>query len=183
MNPWATWGLLGAWTVHDSEELFTMVRWTATRVPVLRRQHPWIPARFWRLVSVPNQLEANIAVGGVGLVMAAAAVAGGVSDGRSGFYQAVLVGFGLHSIGHVATAVATRGYTPGVVTAVVLVAPYSAWAWRQLQDAAVTGSFDAGSVVVAVALVPVVIGGARAAGRWASNRAAPRASQGRPAAV
>ncbi len=71
----------------------------------------------------------------MGTVMAAAAAAGARSGGRSGFYQAVLAGFGWHAVGHLAQAAAVGGYAPGVVTAPVIVAPFSVWAWRRLRAA------------------------------------------------
>jgi hypothetical protein len=92
----ATWGLLGAWAVHDLEELITMAptsRWIVAR---LRARYPQVPDGVWeRLEVAPAQ--AAVAVGLVGGVMAAAAVAGGRSGGRSAFYQAVLAGFGWHA--------------------------------------------------------------------------------------
>lgn len=165
-----TWGVLAAWCVHDTEELLTMAPWSARRLPVLRERMPRVPERFWRAVGVSSTAEAAVAVGAVGLVVVAAAAAGAATGGRSVFFQAVLAGFGLHTIFHAATAVITRGYTPGVVTAVVVAAPFSAWAWSRLAAEGLTGSFSASDAAVAVALAVAVISAARAAGRVTTGR-------------
>ena len=91
---------------------------------------------MWERLGVAPA-QAAVAVGLVGTVMAAAAAAGARSGGRSGLYQAVLAGFGWHAVGHLVQAVAMGGYAPGVVTAPVVVAPFSLWAWRRLRTAGV----------------------------------------------
>lgn len=164
MNPAMTWGLLAAWVVHDAEELFTMDSWAQRHVPELRARHPWVPQRLWRAMS-PDRARTATAIGGVGIVIAAASAAGGFTGGRSEFYQYVLVGFGLHAISHVVFSVLARGYTPGVVTAVLVVAPFSVWAWHGLSAAGRTGVFRGADVLTAIVLVPVVIGGIRVASR------------------
>ena len=121
----ATLGLFAAWAVHDLEELLTMAAWT-------RRQAGRLP-----LARPMSQAYVNVGIALMGVVVAAGAVAGARSDGRSGFYQSALAGFGWHAGGHVLSAVALREYTPGLVTAPLLVAPFSLWAWRRLAAAGV----------------------------------------------
>lgn len=121
----ATLGLLAAWLVHDLEELPTMAPWTRR----MARRLPW--------AQPMSQAHVNVGIALMGVVVAAAAVAGARSGGRSGFYQSALAGFGWHAGGHVLSAVALREYTPGLVTAPLLVAPFSLWAWRRLGAAGV----------------------------------------------
>ncbi|CAL9362938.1 hypothetical protein SUDANB95_00703 [Actinosynnema sp. ALI-1.44] len=111
-----TWGLLAAWVVHDLEELATMPGWT--------REKRVVP-------TTPTQ--AVIAIGLMGGVFTAAAAAGARTGGRSPFFQTVLTGFGLHSATHVAASLVFRGYTPGVITAPTVVAPFTLWALRRLR--------------------------------------------------
>lgn len=113
-----TWGLLAAWMVHDAEELLTMAKWT--------QKH--LPERF-----AQSQAHVNVSIGLMGGVIAAASAAGAATEGRNGFFRAALAGFGLHGVVHLAQAAAMRRYTPGVVTAPLVVIPYSVWAWRQLE--------------------------------------------------
>jgi hypothetical protein len=63
-----------------------------------------------------------------------------------------------------------RGYTPGVVTAVTVVAPFSIWAWHRLSSAGLTDSVRAADAGIAVALLPVVLGVARLVGRRVARR-------------
>jgi Protein of unknown function with HXXEE motif len=123
----ATWGLLAAWVAHDTEELFTMAAFTAD---------PDVP------LPETDQTHVNVALALMGGFMATAAAAGARTGGRSPLYQAALTGFGLHAITHVASALALRRYTPGLVTAPLIVAPFSLWAARELRRCGVeqTGS-------------------------------------------
>ncbi|NUT94870.1 MAG: HXXEE domain-containing protein [Saccharothrix sp.] len=111
-----TWGLLAAWVVHDLEELATMSRWSRKN-----RVLPTTPA------------QSAIAIGLMGGIVTAAAAAGARSGGRSRFFQTVLTGFGLHSATHLAASAVFRGYTPGVLTAPTVVAPFTLWALRRLR--------------------------------------------------
>ncbi|MBP2338449.1 hypothetical protein JOF41_004627 [Saccharothrix coeruleofusca] len=137
-----TWGLLVAWLAHDAEELATTSWWT-------RRQ-----------AGVPTVTPARsaVAIGVVGAVMAAAAADGARTGGRSRFFQAALTGFGLHSITHVAGSVVFRGYTPGVLTAPTVVAPFALWARRRLRRAGVAAPTDPRALL----WFPVVVGAAHA---------------------
>jgi len=77
----------------------------------------------------------------------------------------MVVGFGLHTVGHVATAVAARGYTPGVVTAPLVAAPFAAWAARRLKAAGVWEKLSARDVVPGAALAVAVFAGSQALAR------------------
>ncbi|MFB4274734.1 HXXEE domain-containing protein [Nonomuraea sp. MTCD27] len=127
------WGLLGAWAVHDAEELVTMARWTRAARPRLAERFPGVP---WERLEV-SQAHVNVAIGLMGGVVAVAAAAGARTGGRSPVFQAALAGFGAHGVVHLAQAALVRGYTPGVVTAPVVVIPYAVWAWRRLRRAGV----------------------------------------------
>lgn len=140
----ATWGLLGAWALHDLEELVMIPGWSRRARPRLEHALPWVPSRVWDALDVSPAHNAT-AIGLMGSIVAAAAAEGARTKGRSGFYQTTLIGFGLHSLTHVAQSVATRGYTPGVVTAPLVVAPFSLWAWRRLRLAGVPLARSSGS--------------------------------------
>ncbi|GAA2670301.1 MULTISPECIES: HXXEE domain-containing protein [Actinosynnema] len=135
-----TWGLLAAWVAHDLEELATMSSWS--------REHPAVPT--------VGRVESAVAIGAVGLVMAAAAADGARTGGRSRLFQAALTGFGLHAVTHVGASAVFRGYAPGVLTAPTVVAPYALWAWRRLRR---EGVWRGGSRA-ALAAFPLVVGGA-----------------------
>ena len=73
----------------------------------------------------------------MGSFVGVAAARGARTDGASPLFQATLAGFGVHAVPHVASAVVTRGYTPGVLTAPTVVAPFAVWARSQLGQAEV----------------------------------------------
>lgn len=155
MSPAVTWGLLAAWAVHDAEEWLTMSGWTVRAAERAQRQFPRVSPRLWSLVRM-SRLRVTVAVLSVGVLIAVAAGAGAGTDGRSALYQAVLIGFGLHSVVHLGQSVAYRGYTPGVVTAIVVVAPFSWWAWHRLRQAGVADA-GGGAVLTVVILFPVTM--------------------------
>lgn len=136
----ATGGLFLAWALHDAEEWFTIGPWARER---------GLP------VSDGLARTAIVVMGGI---VAAAAVDGARSGGRSALYQAALLGFGAHGFTHLATSAAVRGYSPGVATVPVTVLPFWLWASRELSRAGVRrparelGGAAAGTVAGAMAL-------------------------------
>ncbi|MFC3997983.1 HXXEE domain-containing protein [Nocardiopsis sediminis] len=171
----ATWGLLAAWALHDAEELITMPGWARRARPRLEAAFPAVPGGVWDRLDV-SRTHAATAIGLMGVVMAAAAADGARTGGRSPFYQAALAGFGLHTVTHLAQSALTRGYTPGVVTAPVIAAPFSLWAWGRLRRAGVpTAAPGTGSLL----LMPVALGSAHG---LASAVERIRARRGRTAA-
>ena len=169
-----TWGLFAAWVVHDAEELWTMAGWADRARPRLERSLPGVPARTWDRLSV-SRPHAAVAIALVGAVVGAAAARGARTEGASPLFQATLVGFGWHAVPHLASAVLTRGYTPGVFTAPTVVAPFAVWAWSRLRRAEV----PIAPVTRSAALLgPVVVVGAhvaasgllRLAERWTRGR-------------
>jgi Protein of unknown function with HXXEE motif len=178
MSPLVTWGLFGAWVLHDVEELLTMPDWGRRNIPRLRRRYPRIPERLWRMLDL-SPAQVYTAIGLMGAVIFAAAADGARTDGRSSFFQVVLAGFGLHSLAHLGQSALVRGYTPGVVTAPVVVAPFGLWAWHRLDQAGALGAAGdtADALLLGLAgfalLVPALQGGA-----WLLVRAGRRLRSG-----
>jgi hypothetical protein len=150
----ATWGLFVAWLVHDAEELITMPGWARRHGDRLRRRFPRVPERVWGAIDF-SRAQVYLAVALVGAVVLAAAWDGSRTGGRSTFYQLVLAGFGAHALIHLGQSALVWGYTPGVLTAPVIVAPFSLWAWSVVPAHTLGG----GSVLLALVLIPLVVGG------------------------
>jgi Protein of unknown function with HXXEE motif len=131
--PLATAGLFVAWMVHDLEELATM---TDTSRTMLQQLPDWMPVpdSIRQQGLTTRYLVTGIAI--IGLIVAAAAVRGYRTQGRSAFYQNTLLAFGVHGLGHLAVSLLTRGYTSGVATA-PLVLLFWLWATRALEEAGV----------------------------------------------
>ncbi|HEY3507271.1 MAG TPA: HXXEE domain-containing protein [Actinocatenispora sp.] len=162
-----TWGLLAAWALNDLEELVTMAAWSRRAVPRLRDRHPKLPARVVDQLRTTGP-EAAVAIGLMGAVVALAAYRGDRTGGRSLLYQSVLAAFGAHAATHVGSALAYRGYTPGVVTAPTVVAPFAAWAFWRLHRAGVP--IDRRALRAALPLMGAVTAGVHVAARAALRR-------------
>ena len=142
----ATAGLFAAWMTHDLEELATM---SGSSRKLIARLPGWVPmpasAREQGLTS--RYVACGAAT--VGRVVAAAAVHGYRTQGRSALYQNALLGFGLHGLGHLGTRLLTGSYASGVATSPTIVLPFWLWATRALNQAGVP---NRRSVPAAIAL-------------------------------
>jgi hypothetical protein len=153
----ATTGLFAAWMVHDLEELATM---SANSRALVRRLPDWVPVAASVRERGFTQRYVATGIRAVGVVMAAASVRGYRTRGRSAFYQNLLLGFGLHGLGHIGMSLLARGYTSGVATAPTVVIPFWLWASRALRNAGVP---NRRSLPAAIALSTGTIAGGRLA--------------------
>ncbi|MFD5099268.1 HXXEE domain-containing protein [Streptomyces albidochromogenes] len=167
-----TFGLLVAWAVHDAEEVATVPRWARTQVPELRERFPQVPEPVWRRLESIDGREFAAAVGAMALVVAAAAVQGHRTGGRSAFYQQAVDGFGLHGLVHLAQAAAVGRYTPGSVTSALTVVPFTLWARRRLRRAGVLLPARPGDAARSLAFAAVATAGAHAVARRVVGRSA-----------
>lgn len=126
----ASWGLLGAWIVHDLEELATA---SSASKDILALAPQGLPLPDELRGRGLSQRHFTIAVGIMALLMMAASAQGARTRGTSRFYRGVLLGFGLHGFGHLAGTAALRRYTPGVATSPAVVIPFWLWARRVLR--------------------------------------------------
>lgn len=163
------YGLLLAWAVHDLEEVLAFGPWKNAPPSRGCARFPRVPRLVWRQLESEDAQDFALAVAIVGVLMAAASAAGQASGGRSRYFQLMLAGFGLHTASHAASAVAARGYTPGMVTAPLIAAPFAVWARRQLKAAGVWEELSARDIVPGTALALAVFAGSHALAR-ALNR-------------
>jgi hypothetical protein len=151
-------GLFAAWAAHDLEELFTM---EATSREMASRAPAWlpVPADVRRDGYSRRHLRTGIAA--MAVVVAAAAVDGVRTDGRSPAFRTVLQGFGWHGVGHLALTALTGRYVSGVATSPVVVVPYWLWARRELARAG--APLETSGLASALAVPPVILGALAAA--------------------
>ncbi|GLZ06193.1 membrane protein [Actinomadura sp. NBRC 104412] len=152
-----TLGLLGAWALHDAEEVVMVPRWLRAHVPKLRERFPGVPDRVWRRLESIDEHEFRVAVTGMGVLIAASAAHGHRTGGRSAAYQTALLAFGLHGAGHLALSGAVRGYTPGAATSAMVVVPFTLWARNELRRAGVLRSTRTRDIVWGVALTAAAL--------------------------
>ncbi len=145
-------GLFAAFAVHDAEELLTM---PATSSRALQQLPAWAPVSDEIRERGVSQTHANVSIGIMATLVAASTVAGVRTHGRSALFRGALTAFGVHGFTHMASAVATRGYTTGVATSPTVVIPYWLWARRVLRKNGVH-LHDAKSTAVAISVLPLV---------------------------
>jgi hypothetical protein len=130
-----------AFVIHDGEELLTMQAWIAGHRPALDA----LAARnAWTRTAVdalPVTFSATAVAIGLELLVIVLATIAFTRNPRQGasrsIYAALLGVFTGHSLTHVLQALYFAGYTPGVVTAVVVIPPFSVVIYRALFRSAV----------------------------------------------
>ncbi|MEV4275481.1 HXXEE domain-containing protein [Actinoplanes xinjiangensis] len=125
-------GLFIVWAAHDVEEVLSASRWSAATVPRLLAEG-WPPALVESLGTTTPRFAVAAAV--VGIAVLAVTVRGVRTAGRSALFRAAVLVFGWHGAIHIGQALLMRGYIPGLVTATVLVIPYSILTLRYLRPA------------------------------------------------
>lgn len=113
--------LFSAWLLHDVEEATTFPA-TCERLAAQTgiQQLRMTPRQSW------------IAVGLMGLLAAAACARGVAESGDSRFYRAVAAGLEARVGTHLLASILQRGYTAGVVSAVLAMLPGTVIARREL---------------------------------------------------
>lgn len=157
------WLLPAAFVVHDSEELFTLPSWIAThhtRLAAVLRHVSMGEVVLGRLPTTFAQTASAIAVllTIFGLVTWCAQRAEGRGVWQLAF-MVLLGGFFLHGFIHLAQAIYFGEYTPGVITAGLVVVPVSLYLYLRLDRARLLrpATAVAGAIVGLVLLVPAVL--------------------------
>lgn len=162
------WLLPVSWLVHDLEEIASIEGWSQRWEPTRRDDISRVQRQIVGLLA-SGRRRFTLAVAIVGCVIIGATVVG-VSDPNGigmVFYLTILGGYFLHAFVHLGQSLVFRGYTPGLITAVLLVIPTSLYLyWRLL----LTPLVDAGIAVATgvfgiVVFVPIVVGAKKVAGR------------------
>jgi hypothetical protein len=134
----AVWLLPATFIVHDSEEILTVPWWIAHNEPALQAIRTLGPIGNRVVANLPRTTGAVAAAVAVELLVLVVATAWLTRDPRRGLgldiYSALLGLFVGHSVTHVGVAILLRGYTPGVITAVVLIPPMGVYLYKRLLE-------------------------------------------------
>ena len=158
MNPRLLWLLPLAFVVHDAEELAIMPAWLSEHRAALSGLLQGMPAMG------DGSLLLHLDTGGIALAMGAilllfvAVTAAAVSSAYKialYAYALVLGGFFVHGFGHIGQALVWRGYTPGVVTALLVVIPASVFLYARLWRSRMLGPAE--SVLLTAAGAALVV--------------------------
>lgn len=146
-------GLFAAWCINDAEELRTLPatsRLVAERAPAFLP----LPEAFRKGGFSKKHTYRGIAT--MGALVGAASISGYITHGRSPLFRGALLAFGVHGYGHVASSLAMRNYTSGVVTAVLTTIPYWHWARSKLKGVGLSDT-DRSAVIVAALAWPILL--------------------------
>jgi hypothetical protein len=166
----ALWLMPATFIVHDSEEILTMPSWIARHEPTLQAIRRLAPFGSRIVANLPRTTGAVAAAVAVELIVIVIVTAWLARHPRRGLpldiYSAILGLFVGHSVTHAGLAILVRGYTPGVVTAVVLIPPMGVYLYGRLLDSNLVTwrSAIATAAVGMLAFVPAVLA-AQYAGR------------------
>ncbi|RNB52884.1 HXXEE domain-containing protein [Brevibacillus gelatini] len=134
------WLLLVVFVFHDLEEIITVERWLGQkRAQVLHA----LPGRLQKLMEpslAMNTAQFAVAVTCIFAVLVAAVVLAAATlplGTYLPFFLVCLHVMFLHVFTHIGHTIVLRAYTPGVVTAVILVLPYSVYTYVRLFEAGV----------------------------------------------
>lgn len=166
----AYWALPAAFAVHDAEELFTMPAWVASHRAELHALLASMGRADLASVLPATYAQAGAAIGCVFalfLIVTAGASRRPASAVWRFAYGGLLGAFFLHAFTHVAATAFFRGYTPGVVTAVAVVAPGSVLIYRALaRRGALALRMTATATALAMALFVPAVSVAFVVGNW-----------------
>lgn len=135
----ALWLLPLVFVIHDGEEILTMPRWIAGHRPLLEGIAHKSPAARRVVANLPTttaQVAVAVAVELAVFLLATWLVARDPRPGFALYFYAALLGvYTAHSLTHLGQALLLRAYTPGVVSAVLLVPPVGGFIYKRLFEA------------------------------------------------
>jgi hypothetical protein len=159
----ALWLLPATFIVHDSEEILTIPSWIARNEPTLQAIRRLGPLGDRVVANLPRTTGAVATAVAVELIVLAIATAWLSRHPRRGLglgiYTVLLGLFVGHSVTHVGLTILFRGYTPGVITAVVLIPPMGVYLYRRLLESSLVTwrTAIAAAIFGMLAFLPVVL--------------------------
>ena len=168
----AVWLLPLAFVIHDGEEILTMPRWIAEHRPLLERiAHSGAPARrvVDNLPTTTAQVAVAVAVELAVLLFATVLFSRGPRPGPALYFYAAALGvFTAHSLTHLGQTLLLGAYTPGVVTAVLIVPAAGVYLYKRLFEAGLLSRRSAwlSGFAGAVGIVPLLLTAHRLGKTW-----------------
>jgi len=152
--------------IHDGEEAFTMAQWVNAHAGLMHSIAAKSPVAAWAVTHMPsNNGVAITAIAFELLIIVGSTVAlslflSGRSKSRSTVYifAALLSAYIIHVAAHIVQSVVLGIYTPGVITAVLVVPPLGGYLyWRLLRSGLLTARSAAITTMVGVlSIVPIL---------------------------
>lgn len=161
------WLFLPLFLIHDLEEIITVESWYGTHESRLKARLPRIiQTKIDAALSLKSSQFAVAVLLELTLLLPFTYLAA-EKDTYLWFLSANVIFF-LHVFTHVAQSVRLKTYTPGVVTAIAIVLPYTSYLfWRLTTEGTVNWQQLYRSLPVGLLLLPVVL-----LGHWLGKRIA-----------
>ena len=140
-----------AFLLHDLEEIVTMERF--------RREHQERFPKFLRNIAAITTRQFTLAVGVLLALTLLASYLATRSPRQMDLFTTGLAIFLVHVFGHIGQSLFFRTYTPGVITAVLVVLPYSLYGFHRLFTAHLIddNNFTTSVLVGTLLFVPLVL--------------------------
>lgn len=159
------WLMPAVFLIHDSEEIIITHKWLAENRELLKpfiNKYKFIKFAIRSVDLTRGQMTVAVAFEFLIIVAATLAAASNISAGPGlYFFTAINGALLLHVFSHIAQSAALKKYTPGIVTAIVFVLPYSLYVFHRFFWGGVIGlpavllSLAAGAVII----LPVIFTG------------------------
>lgn len=128
------WSFPLAFLLHDLEEIATM----ETFVHATRESTP----SFLRDLSEIKTPQVVLGVALEFVLITFSSLLASRAARNMHLFTLVLAGFYIHAFGHLASAIVLRRYTPGVITSLLVVLPFSRYVYRRLSQAGIISKSD-----------------------------------------
>lgn len=154
------WLLLVVFMLHDLEEIITVENWLFRHRALLVKRLPSPWARWLGPSLSMTTAQFAVAVTCIFVILSAAVLLAATTLSQGTFLPVYLVCLHtlfLHVFTHLGISFRVRGYSPGVVTAVALILPYSLYTYFRLFEAGlINWSLVAGTLPFVLLVIPVL---------------------------
>lgn len=129
------WLFFVFFVLHELEEIMTLKAWSQKKQTTIQR---FFSGKKARLLILPVEMSTSQFVLFNSLVIGILSIATIIASyeihhqGNLIFFTACLISISLHLIAHFIYSIMFRGYTPGVLTALFLLLPYSLYLFHRL---------------------------------------------------
>ena len=126
---------MARWSYRDGALLGLLV--ASVAIHVAEEWFGGFPSWVARVVSQPMPVEAFLAINGVAMLLMIAGVRAAIRDDANGWIAVTIATIALvNTASHIGGALLTRGYAPGLISAVVLYVPLGALTLLRAADQA-----------------------------------------------
>lgn len=161
-GPAIIWLMFISWLVHDLEEILLFYKFDYLNDRKINQlNNKWPLVRFIITSKAETQKEITVAIIIMGIFIFCATAVGYCYPLSLGFqlYEVFLGGYFLHTFTHIVQSIILQQYTPGVITAIIIVLPASIYIYKQLFLLGMSNFWEASltGLIGVLVFIPLVI--------------------------